>query len=48
MTAVGIDLGGTKIETQIFGDDWAVIDRRRIDTPRDYAALVAALAEQIG
>ncbi len=48
MIAAGIDLGGTKIEAQIFGADWQQIDRRRIDTPKDYAGLVAAMAELIG
>ncbi len=47
MIAAGIDLGGTKIEAQVFAPDWTVADRRRIDTPRDYPALVAAMAEQI-
>ena len=47
MTSGGIDLGGTKIEAQIFGPDWTLRDRRRIDTPRDYPALVAAMAQQV-
>jgi N-acetylglucosamine kinase len=47
MIAAGIDLGGTKIEAQIFAPDWTCIDRRRIDTPRDYPGLVAAMADQI-
>jgi len=47
MTSGGIDLGGTKIEAQVFGPDWTVRDRRRIDTPRDYPALVAAMARQV-
>lgn len=48
MIAAGIDLGGTKIEAQVFGADWGQVHRRRIDTPRDYAGLVAAMADQIG
>lgn len=47
MIAAGIDLGGTKIEAQVFAPDWTLAERRRIDTPRDYAALVAAMADQI-
>ncbi len=47
MIAAGIDLGGTKIEAQVFGADWSLAQRRRIDTPRDYAGLVAAMADQI-
>lgn len=42
--AAGIDLGGTKIEAQIFGADWALSHRQRIATPGDYPGLVAALA----
>ena len=48
MIAGGIDLGGTKIEAQVFADGWVLADRRRIDTPKDYDALVAAMADQIG
>jgi predicted NBD/HSP70 family sugar kinase len=47
MIAAGIDLGGTKIEVQLFDADWQVVDCKRIPTPQDYAALVAAVAEQI-
>lgn len=47
MTAVGIDLGGTKIETQVFDDEWQVIALNRVATPRDYDDLVAAVASQI-
>ena len=47
MIAAGIDLGGTKIEAQIFAADWTVTDRRRIETPHDYNGLVAAMADQI-
>lgn len=47
MIAVGIDLGGTKIEAQIFDADWTRVTQRRIDTPRDYPGLVAAMADQI-
>lgn len=43
----GIDLGGTKIEAQVFNARWQVLDRRRIATPRDYPGLVAAVTEQI-
>ena len=47
MIAAGIDLGGTKIEAQVFAPDWTVVDRRRIDTPKDYKGLVVAMADQI-
>jgi N-acetylglucosamine kinase len=48
MIAGGIDLGGTKIEAQVFDADWQLQARRRIDTPKGYDALVAAMADQIG
>lgn len=44
--AAGIDLGGTKIETQVFDEAWAVVARRRRPTPATYDALVEALAEE--
>ena len=47
MTAGGIDLGGTKIEAQIFAPDWSMTDRRRINTPKYYNDLVFAMADQI-
>lgn len=47
MIAGGIDLGGTKIEAQIFNADWSLASRRRIETPKDYKALVATMADQI-
>ena len=47
MIAAGIDLGGTKIEAQIFDADWRLTDRRRIETPQDYNRLVRAMADQI-
>lgn len=47
MIAVGIDLGGTKIEAQIFDTDWQVVDRKRVATPKDYAGLVAEIASLI-
>jgi predicted NBD/HSP70 family sugar kinase len=47
MIALGVDIGGTKIEVQTFGPDWSVISRRRIGTPRDYPAFLAAITEQV-
>lgn len=44
MTAIGIDLGGTKIEAQVFDDAWSVIARDRCDTPGDYVGLVKGIA----
>ncbi|PVA06755.1 ROK family protein [Thalassorhabdomicrobium marinisediminis] len=48
MIAAGIDLGGTKIEAQLFDADWQVMDRKRVETPKEYPALVTAIAELIG
>ncbi|MEL6641231.1 MAG: ROK family protein [Pseudomonadota bacterium] len=47
MTVVGFDIGGTKIETQIFDDRWAEVARQRCETPTTYPALVATIADQI-
>ena len=43
MIAAGLDLGGTKIEAQVFADDWSIAATRRVDTPTDYAALIASI-----
>ena len=47
MIAAGIDLGGTKIETQIFDAQWQLVDKRRVATPDDYDTLVQEIAAQI-
>lgn len=47
MIALGVDIGGTKIEVQTFGPDWSVIGRRRIATPTDYPDFIAAISEQV-
>lgn len=47
MKAVGIDLGGTKIETQVFDEDWQVAARNRVPTPQQYDELVQILVDQI-
>jgi fructokinase len=50
-TRIGIDLGGTKIEAAVLGDDGSVRARRRVATPRDdYDATlrsIAALVEDL-
>lgn len=43
----GIDLGGTKIEAQVFAPDWSLLARHRWPTPRDYPALLQALVGAI-
>jgi N-acetylglucosamine kinase len=48
MIAAGIDLGGTKIEAQVFDSGWNRVDSRRVATPQTYADLVAAMVDQIG
>ncbi len=45
--AAGIDLGGTKIEAQIFDFSFNRVTFHRIPTPQTYDALVAAMADQI-
>ena len=41
---VGVDFGGTKIEAIALGPSGAEVARRRVATPRDYEASVAAVA----
>ncbi len=41
---IGIDLGGTKIEAIALSDAGDITVRRRVPTPRDYAATLDALA----
>jgi fructokinase len=43
-TRLGIDLGGTKTEIMALGSDGAVALRRRVETPKDYNALLQALS----
>ena len=47
MIAAGIDLGGTKIEAQVFDSGWNRVGSRRVATPQTYDALVAAMVDQI-
>ncbi len=47
MIAAGIDLGGTKIEAQVFAPDWSLAARQRWPTPKAYPDLVTAMAEAI-
>ena len=45
--AAGIDLGGTKIEGQVFDASWSRVESLRVATPRDYLSLVKALADMV-
>lgn len=47
MRAAGIDLGGSKIEAQIFDAEWNVVSQRRVVTPTDYSALLTILCDQV-
>jgi N-acetylglucosamine kinase len=47
MISAGIDIGGTKLETQIFRDGWLHAEKMRWSTPQTYEALVDALAEAV-
>lgn len=42
--AGGLDLGGTKIEAQVFDPKWDLIDQKRVATPQTYPELVTAIA----
>jgi N-acetylglucosamine kinase len=45
--AIGIDLGGTKMEAQVFDENWCVVARERRETPHDYTRLVEQIADLI-
>ena len=47
MIAAGLDIGGTKIETQVFDSNWSLVERRRVATPQTYDALLETVVEQI-
>jgi fructokinase len=48
MMRIGIDLGGTKIEGALLGDDAAIVRRERIATPRDdYQATLRAIRDLV-
>ena len=47
MIAAGIDLGGTKIEAQVFDSGWNRVETNRIPTPATYDDLVQAMVAQI-
>ena len=42
---VGIDLGGTKIEAVLMGDDGEIVHRERAQTPSDYIHTIKAIHE---
>jgi glucokinase len=44
---VGIDIGGTKIAGGVVAEDGTILDRRRVDTPSDTAALADAVSEMV-
>jgi fructokinase len=44
---IGIDLGGTKIEGIALADGGDIVARKRVATPREYAATVDAVAELV-
>ncbi len=45
--AAGIDLGGTKIEAQVFTGDWQIAQRQRWPTPPHYPDLLAAMSQAL-
>ena len=47
MIAVGLDIGGTKIEAQVFDADWGLVDQRRVASPKSYEGLLAAICDLI-
>lgn len=47
MKSIGIDLGGTKMELQIFDDGWETVARKRVATPSVYQELVREIGALI-
>ena len=47
MQAIGIDIGGTKIDLAIFGADWETVESNRIPTPASYRALCDVIASSV-
>ena len=47
MIAAGIDLGGTKIEAQIFDRGWKLVATERVSTPKTYEGLISALKKLV-
>lgn len=47
MIAVGLDIGGTKIEAQAFAEDWSLTDRLRVETPATYPEFLDAICQQV-
>jgi fructokinase len=41
---IGVDVGGTKIEGLVLGDDGREVMRQRVSTPKEYDAVLAAIA----
>ena len=47
MIAAGLDIGGTKIVTQLFDGNWQPASHRRVPTPAQYDELIACIADEI-
>ena len=47
MTCAGIDIGGTKIEAQIFNSAWQTLSVKRVATPLDYDTLLTVIADLV-
>ena len=45
MIAAGMDIGGTKIEAQIFDANWQQVARHRAETPDGYPEFLGAIAD---
>lgn len=47
MIAAGIDLGGTKVEAQLFDDHWKLRQKMRLVTPQTYDGLLSSLNQAV-
>lgn len=47
MLAIGVDIGGTKIATQVFDDQWTPFVKPRVQTLQDYDELLHVLKSEV-
>jgi len=44
---IGVDIGGTKIDAIVFDKADKIIFEKRLDTPKDYEPMIAAIASLV-
>lgn len=48
MTAIGLDIGGTKMELRVYNDAWELTGQQRRQTPQKYEDLLTEIASLVG